>query len=122
MELLSAALAHELAPTGVKVTIIEPGTFATEFSTSLHVVAPNDVYLPTVGQFLTDFAALPPQAFGDPETVADAVMAVAELDEPPLRLAVGTDAVEHKRVSLSSRLAELDRWESFPRVPVGERA
>ncbi|MEV0933128.1 SDR family NAD(P)-dependent oxidoreductase [Streptomyces phaeochromogenes] len=122
VELISEALAHELAPTGVKVTIIEPGTYATEFSTSLQVIAPNDVYLPTVGRFLTDFAALPPQAFGDPETVADAIMAVAELDEPPLRLAVGADAVEHIRASLRSRLAELDRWESFPRVPVGERA
>ncbi|MEU9780261.1 hypothetical protein AB0H92_04615 [Streptomyces phaeochromogenes] len=40
----------------------------------------------------------------------------------PLRLAVGADAVEHIRASLRSRLAELDRWESFPRVPVGERA
>ncbi|MCX4563884.1 SDR family NAD(P)-dependent oxidoreductase [Streptomyces phaeochromogenes] len=122
VELISEALAHELAPTGVKVTIIEPGTFATEFSTSLQVVAPSDVYLPTVGQFLTDFAALPPQAFGDPDTVADAIMAVAELDEPPLRLAVGADAVEHIRASLRSRLAELDRWEHFPRVPAGERA
>ncbi|MGA6228192.1 SDR family NAD(P)-dependent oxidoreductase, partial [Streptomyces umbrinus] len=122
VELINEALAHELAPTGVKVTIIEPGTFATEFSTSLHVVAPNDVYLPTVGQFLTDFAALPPQAFGDPDTVADAIMAVAELDDPPLRLAVGADAVEHIRASLRSRLAELDRWEHFPRVPAGEPA
>ena len=49
-------------------------------------------------------------------------MAVTELDEPPLRLAVGADAVEHIRASLRSRLAELDRWEHFPRVPAGEPA
>ncbi|GAB7110125.1 hypothetical protein JCM4814A_84400 [Streptomyces phaeofaciens JCM 4814] len=47
-------------------------------------------------------------------------MAVAALEEPPLRLAVGADAIESIRASLRSRLAELDRWESFPRVPVGE--
>ncbi|MEV2194902.1 hypothetical protein AB0I02_28585 [Streptomyces phaeochromogenes] len=47
---------------------------------------------------------------------------MTELDEPPLRLAVGADAVEHIRASLRSRLAELDRWESFPRGPAGEGA
>jgi len=120
VELISEALAHELAPTGVKVTIIEPGTFATEFFGSVRVVEPNDVYLPTVGKFLEDVSALPPEAVGDPESVADAIMAVAALEEPPLRLAVGADAIEGIRASLRSRLAELDRWESFPRVPVGE--
>ncbi|MFJ4782341.1 SDR family oxidoreductase [Streptomyces sp. NPDC088794] len=120
VELIGEALAHELAPTGVKVTIVEPGTFATEFATSLHVVAPDDVYAPTVGKFLTDFSELPPEAFGDPDTVADAIIAVTALDEPPLRLAVGADAIENIRASLRSRLAELDRWESFPRVPVGQ--
>ncbi|WP_330342398.1 SDR family oxidoreductase [Streptomyces sp. NBC_00557] len=120
VELLSEALAHELAPTGAKVTIIEPGTFATEFAASLHVVAPDDVYAPTVGKFLTDFAAQPPQAFGDPEAVADAIMAVTTMENPPLRLAVGADAVDGIRASLRSRLAELDRWESFPSVPATE--
>jgi short-subunit dehydrogenase len=114
VELISEALAHELAPAGVKVTVIEPGTFATEFATSLTVVAPDEVYAPTVGKFLSDFSALPPQAFGDPDRVADAIMAVVALDEPPLRLAVGADAIEHIRASLRSRLAELERWESFP--------
>jgi NAD(P)-dependent dehydrogenase (short-subunit alcohol dehydrogenase family) len=122
VELISEALAHELAPTGVRVTIIEPGTFATEFSANLSVVVPDEVYVPTVGKFLSDFSALPPEAFGDPEAVADAVMAVTALEEPPLRLAVGADAVEHIRASLRSRLAELDRWESFPRVPVRDSA
>lgn len=40
-------------------------------------------------------------------------MAVLALDEPPLRLAIGVDAVENIRASLRSRLAELDKWESF---------
>ena len=120
VELISEALAHELAPTGVKVTLIEPGTFATEFAASLTVVAPDDVYAPTVGKFLGDFAALPPQAFGDPESVAEAIMAVVSLDEPPLRLAVGADAIENIRASLRSRLEELERWESFPGVAARE--
>ncbi|MFJ9033810.1 SDR family NAD(P)-dependent oxidoreductase [Streptomyces sp. NPDC102274] len=122
VELISEALAHELAPTGVKVTIIEPGTFATEFATNLRVVPPNDVYAPTVGKFLTDISELPPEAFGDPHAVADAIMTVAALEEPPLRLAVGADAVEHIRASLRSRLTELDRWESLSLAPAHQSA
>jgi len=118
VELLSEALAHELAPTGVKVTIVEPGTFATEFASNLLVVAPDEVYAPTVGTFLTDFSRLPADAFGDPRDVADAIVAVTEVADPPLRLAVGADAVEHIRASLRARLAELERWEGFPKRPV----
>ncbi|KUN25063.1 hypothetical protein AQJ23_16950 [Streptomyces antibioticus] len=113
VELISEALAHEVKPAGVKVTIIEPGTFGTEFGANLHVVPPTDVYAPTVGKFLTDFSALPAEAFGDPRAVADAIMSVACLDEPPLRLAVGADAVQHIRASLQSRLDELNRWEAL---------
>jgi NAD(P)-dependent dehydrogenase (short-subunit alcohol dehydrogenase family) len=109
VELLSEALAQELAPAGVHVTIIEPGTFATDFSTSAVVVPPDETYAPTVGKFLTDFSALPPEAFGDPGDVADAIARVVEMSEPPLRLAVGADAIEGIRASLVSKLAELDR-------------
>ncbi|CCK24925.1 hypothetical protein BN159_0546 [Streptomyces davaonensis JCM 4913] len=117
VELISEALSHELAPTGVKVTILEPGTFATEFAANLKVILPSDAYASTVGKFLHDFSQLPPEAFGDPNTVADAIMTVTALPNPPLRLAVGADAVEHIRASLRSRLAELDRWESLSLAP-----
>ncbi|MFF7105332.1 SDR family NAD(P)-dependent oxidoreductase [Streptomyces nigra] len=113
VELISEALAHEVAPTGVKVTIIEPGTFGTEFGANLRVVPPTEAYAPTVGKFLTDFSALPAEAFGDPRAVADAIMSVASLDEPPLRLAVGADAVQHIRASLRFRLDELNCWEAL---------
>ncbi|MFF3564690.1 SDR family oxidoreductase [Streptomyces sp. NPDC002574] len=120
VELAGEALAHELAPTGVQVSIVEPGIFATEFATSLQVVLPDDTYTPTVGKFLADFSALPPSAYGNAEKVVDAIMTVATMEEPPLRLAVGADAVERIRESLRSRLAELERWESFSTGPVGQ--
>jgi NAD(P)-dependent dehydrogenase (short-subunit alcohol dehydrogenase family) len=122
VELISEALAQEVAPYGVKVTIVEPGIFATEFTANLTAVAPDEVYAPTVGKFLGDFAARPHEAFGDPERVAEAIMAVVAEPEPPLRLAVGADAIEHIRASLRSRLDELERWASFPRVPAVENA
>jgi hypothetical protein len=48
-------------------------------------------------------------------------MAVVTVDEPPLRLAVGGDAIESIRAPLRGRLNELDRWESFPFLP-GQKA
>jgi NAD(P)-dependent dehydrogenase (short-subunit alcohol dehydrogenase family) len=117
VELISEALALELAPTGVRVTIVEPGTMATEFLTSAQTVAPDETYAPTVGASLTYFSQLSPEALGTPETVVDAIAAVVEMDEPPLRLAVGADAVAGIRASLQSRLAELEKWESFVPVP-----
>jgi NAD(P)-dependent dehydrogenase (short-subunit alcohol dehydrogenase family) len=109
VELISEALAQELAPAGVHVTIIEPGIFATDFATSAVVVPPDEVYAPTVGKFLSHIAALPPSAFGNPADAADAIVDVVEMPEPPLRLAVGAAAVEGIRASLRSRLAEVDR-------------
>ncbi len=109
VEMFSEGLAHELAPTGAKVTVIQPGTFATEFVGTAHVVPPNETYQPTVGVFLEQISQLPAEALGDPNTVADAILTVATMDEPPLRLAVGQDAVDAIRTALRSRLAELDQ-------------
>ncbi|WP_329391946.1 SDR family NAD(P)-dependent oxidoreductase [Streptomyces sp. NBC_01716] len=122
VELAGEALAHELAPTGAKVTIVEPGLFATEFATSLDVVPPSDAYAPTVGQFLAHFSQLPASAFGNAESVADTIMAVTAMEEPPLRLGVGTDSVEGIRESLRSRAAELDLWASFSPEPADQPA
>jgi NAD(P)-dependent dehydrogenase (short-subunit alcohol dehydrogenase family) len=122
VELLSEALAQELAPTGVRVTIVEPGVFATEFFGTAHVVAPDETYAPTVGAAVSYFASLSPDALGDPESVAEAVAAVVRMDEPPLRLAVGADAVAGIRASLESRLAELRRWESPVPAAAGSAA
>jgi NAD(P)-dependent dehydrogenase (short-subunit alcohol dehydrogenase family) len=93
----------------VRVTIVEPGQYATEFVGSAHVIMPDDVYAPTVGKFLSDIAALPPSAFGDPAEVADAIVSLVAMPEPPLRLAVGNDAIAGIRALLDSRLAELDK-------------
>jgi hypothetical protein len=67
------------------------------------------VYAPTVGKFLSDFSKLPASAFGNPEEVADAVITAATMDEPPLRLPVGADAIAGIRNSLQTRLAELEK-------------
>lgn len=102
-------LAFELAPVGVKVTIVVPGIFATDFAATSRRVPPDETYAPTVGVFFGDFAAQPREAFGEPSSVVDAILTAVAADEPPLRIAVRTDAVQSIRASPTSRLSELHR-------------
>jgi short-subunit dehydrogenase len=110
IELAMEGLALELAQIGVKVTIVAPGIAATDFAASAHRVQPNDTYAPTVGVFFREFAAQPREAFADPSSIVDAIQTAVAADEPPMRIAVGRDAVEQIRASLTSRLSELERW------------
>lgn len=111
VEAISAALAVELEPLGVSVTTIQPGIFRTEFRASVPMVEPNKLYANTVGTFLSELLALPESALGDPTLVVDAVMTAATHPKPPLRLAVGRDAVQGIRSALTKQLAEIAEWE-----------
>ena len=115
IELAMEGLALELAPMGVNVTIVAPGIMATDFSATAHRVQPDETYAPTVGAFFRQFAAQPRGAFGEPSSVVEAILIAVAADEPPLRIAVGTDAVQQIRASLTSRLSELDRWGFVPK-------
>ncbi|NJP75475.1 SDR family NAD(P)-dependent oxidoreductase [Streptomyces sp. C1-2] len=119
VELASDALAQELAPVGVHVTLVQPGLFGTEFTASAEIVAPSEPYLPTVGAFFEQFSALPASAYGNPADVADIILAVGTMNEPPLRYPVGQDAVDAIRAGLQSRLAELEKWAGVNLVEQG---
>jgi NAD(P)-dependent dehydrogenase (short-subunit alcohol dehydrogenase family) len=93
VEGFSEVLAKEVGPLGVKVTIIEPGGFRTDFagsSTTIREGRPE--YDATVGKtarFQRDFSGKQP---GDPQKAAAAVLHIASMDDPPLRLILGSDA------------------------------
>ena len=94
VEGFSEVLSREVGPLGVKVTIIEPGGFRTDFagaSTQLREGRPE--YEDTVGKmarYQRDYNGKQP---GDPAKAAAAVVYIASLAEPPLRLLLGSDAV-----------------------------
>jgi NAD(P)-dependent dehydrogenase (short-subunit alcohol dehydrogenase family) len=94
VEGFTEVMATEMAPLGVKVTVIEPGGFRTDFagsSTKIQAVRPE--YDSTVGKaarFQFDYNGKQP---GDPAKAAQVVLKVAAMDEPPLRLLLGSDAV-----------------------------
>jgi NAD(P)-dependent dehydrogenase (short-subunit alcohol dehydrogenase family) len=111
VEGFSEALAKETAPLGIKVTIIEPGGFRTDFagsSTTINEVRPE--YDSTVGaaaRFQRDYNGTQP---GDPARAAAAIIRLAELDEPPLRLLLGSDAVRIAEQSDLARLEADKKW------------
>ena len=93
VEGFSESLAKEVGPLGIRVTIVEPGGFRTDFagsSTELREGRPE--YDPTVGatvRFQRDYDGKQP---GDPIKAANALLRITSLSEPPLRLLLGSDA------------------------------
>ena len=108
LQLISEALALELAPAGVHVTKIHPGYFATDFLGSTQVVEPDDIYAGTVGTALSEVTT---KAWDDPNLVVETVLNVAAHLTPPLHLAIGQDAVQATREALQYQLDELANWE-----------
>ncbi len=110
IEGISESLAKEVAGFGIKVTIIEPGAFKTDFaSRSLARAKPIAGYQPVYEALLKAFDGV---VLGDPSRAAQAMIQVVEADQPPLRLALGADALYLIREKLNSELEEYRRWES----------
>src|ERR1700754_2577363 len=97
---LSEVLVAEVAPLGIKVTVLEPGGMRTDWAgSSMDIPAISAPYEPTVGavaQRMSDFAT---NSASDPDKVAQVVLQVAALDDPPVRLLVGTDAYNYGRAA-----------------------
>jgi len=112
LEGLSEALAKEVAPFGIKVTLIEPGPFRTNFrgETSMRSAAPMEAYADTVGRFRKVLADTDGKQPGDPLKAADAMMAVVASDNPPLRLPLGDVCTQAMRAKLAAVAQEMDRW------------
>ncbi|MEU6499058.1 oxidoreductase [Streptomyces californicus] len=114
LEGISEALHGELAPLGVRVTIVEPGGFRTDFlntSTSLRVEPASIAdYAVGAGPVREGMAASDGRQQGDPVKAAKAIVDITEVDEPPLRLQLGADAVERVEAKLDRVRRELDAW------------
>jgi NAD(P)-dependent dehydrogenase (short-subunit alcohol dehydrogenase family) len=109
IEGISESLAQEVAAFGIKVTIIEPGGFKTDFaSRSLARAEMIPAYRPVYESFLKAFENA---VFGDPARAADGMIKAVEAENPPLRLALGTDALHVIRAKLNSELEEYKQWE-----------
>src|SRR5215207_337321 len=111
VEGFSEVLNNEVKPFGVKVTIIEPGAFRTDWGGSSMTITPvGEDYEPTVGEINRYRVSVDGKQPGDPARAAKAVVDIAELDEPPLRLLLGNDALEHAGRASRSRADEAAEW------------
>lgn len=108
LELASEALAGEVAPLGIRVLIVEPGAYRTEFAgPSLGSGKVIEDYAATVGPVRRTLSDSHGNQPGDPDEAARALLAALALPEPPLRLALGEDAVSMIKAKLDSVAADL---------------
>ncbi len=111
VEGFSEVLAQEMALVGVKVTIVEPGGFRTDFAgSSTTLAAGRAEYDAVVGAAARMQAQYHGRQPGDPARAAQAILQLAAMDEPPLRLPLGSDALAAIRAASARRAAELERW------------
>jgi len=113
VEGLSEAMALELAPLGVHVTVVEPGFFRTDFldaSSLSETAARIGDYRDTVGAMRTFAAGVNHQQPGDPEKLSKALLELADSAQPPLRLHLGSDTVARVREKNRFVEQEMAAW------------
>lgn len=111
VEGFSEVLAKEVAPFGIKVTIVEPGGFRTDFagaSTTIRAGRPEyDETVGKVARFQRDYDGKQP---GDPARAAAVIIHIVSLDAPPLRLLLGSDAAHAAEQADLARLEADRKW------------
>ncbi|MEW2438327.1 SDR family NAD(P)-dependent oxidoreductase [Streptomyces caniferus] len=108
LEGMSEALAQEVAPLGIHVTIVEPGPFGTDWSGSSAVhTEPIAAYEPVREARRAGATARAPQ---DPQATADVILELVDTDEPPLRLFLGTYPYPVVEAAYKQRLDIWNAW------------
>ncbi len=110
LEGVSESLAAEVKPLGIKVTLVQPGPFRTDFiSRSMETAASSiEDYAATVGKFATFLQKMDGHQPGDPVKAAEAIRQLSEMENPPLRLTLGKYAMEKTERVLKARQRELE--------------
>jgi NAD(P)-dependent dehydrogenase (short-subunit alcohol dehydrogenase family) len=112
LEGVTRTLAEEVAEVGIKVTNIEPGGLRTDYAGRSMVVtqARIDDYegaARNAQRVMADHAGHEP---GDPARAAQAILAIAGTEDPPLQLLLGADAMLYATRQLAAYQAEIGRW------------
>lgn len=108
LEGFSQALAAEVAPFGISVTIIEPTAYGTDWA------GPSAVHadpLPAYEPLREARKSRPPMVSGDPQATAEAILAVVDAQEPPLRLFLGKAPIHIATADYERRIADWAAWQ-----------
>ena len=113
VEGISEALAEEVRPLGIHVTVVEPGYFRTEFlegNSLVSTAARLDDYAGTVGAMRSFAASVSLKQPGDPRKLSLAMLKLADAPRPPVRLMLGSDTVRMVREKNRFVEQELGEW------------
>jgi NAD(P)-dependent dehydrogenase (short-subunit alcohol dehydrogenase family) len=120
LEGMTESLAQEIAPFGIKVTIVEPGGFATEWMNA------SMDFAPTMPEYVEALGPVPPSRIrpyerpeglkvGDPRKAGPALLEIVNTENPPLRVIWGGNAYDMVTGTYQKRLAEWAAWETMSR-------
>jgi NAD(P)-dependent dehydrogenase (short-subunit alcohol dehydrogenase family) len=108
LEGLCDTLAQEVAEFNIKITLIEPGPFATNFKAAAKHTQKS---IPVYENVIKRFADISTNAvYEDPKNVAMAALKAVDLSNPPLRILVGTGLIEAVKANYASRLETWAKW------------
>lgn len=116
LEGLTQALAAEVKPFGIRVTLVEPGGFDTGWITAAPYAVPIEAYDAARAEF-ESARSMRRADLGDPEASRSAILAIVDADDPPLRVFLGREAFGVAKADYDNRLAEWERWQ-----PLADRA
>jgi NAD(P)-dependent dehydrogenase (short-subunit alcohol dehydrogenase family) len=110
------SLAPEIAPFGIHTTIVNPGFFRTELLTeesTIYASASIEDYAERNSAQREFFSGMNGNQVGDPAKLAQALLAITELEQPPLRFIAGADAIAAAEQKLAERQQQID---AFPEL------
>jgi NAD(P)-dependent dehydrogenase (short-subunit alcohol dehydrogenase family) len=122
VEGFSEALAQEIAPLGIQLTIVEPGPFRTNFAGDNFKQAAlviND-YNDTAGLFRQRIKGVDGKQEGDPTKAAKAIFDITNIENPPLRLPLGKIAIASLTAKLDSVSKDLNNFKTIAESAVYE--
>ncbi|GAA4995768.1 SDR family NAD(P)-dependent oxidoreductase [Actinopolymorpha pittospori] len=116
LEAMSQSLAAEVAAYGIHVTLIEPIMFPTGLAAASPQSTPDPAYADAREALYAGAAGFLP---GDPAATAQAILALADTPNPPLRVLFGTNGLDALRTEYAGRLAGLEEWDYISRLAQG---
>ena len=112
---LSEVLAEDVKSLGIKVTVVAPGAFRTQFlSEDSLVMSKNKIEdYREIRESHARYDAMNGKQLGDPEKAAQVFIDLAESDDPPVRLYLGSDAYRRASSKIESIAADLEKWKDI---------
>ncbi|WP_335964736.1 SDR family oxidoreductase [Galbibacter sp. PAP.153] len=111
---MSEALAQELAPFGINVTILAPGTFRTSFMSEDSLsIAKNAIEGYNLEKQVEIFRSYDGMQLGDPKKLAQVLLKISKMSSPPVHLPLGSDSFNAIKESREREREELEKWKQL---------